>query len=66
MAREGAGGPRDLEARTTVVEDIAVAGLAAAGGWPGGGDAVARLAKELGTSEDDVAREVRKRRGSGN
>src|SRR5438094_2374481 len=63
LAREVAVRTRDLEERTTVVEDIALAALAAAGGWAGAGDAVARLAKELGTSADDVAREVRKRRG---
>src|SRR5438445_5603883 len=63
LAREVAVRTRDLEERTTIVEDIALAALAAADHWPGAGDAVARLAKELGTSADDVAREVRKRRG---
>jgi putative two-component system response regulator len=62
LAREVAVRTRDLEERTTVVEDIALAALAAAGDWPGAGEAVAKLAKELGTSADDVAREVRKRR----
>jgi DNA-binding NtrC family response regulator len=62
LAREVAVRTRDLEERTTVVEDIALAALAAAGDWPGASDAVAKLAKELGTSADDVAREVRKRR----
>jgi hypothetical protein len=46
--------------RCTLVEDIA---LAAAGDWAGVGDAVQKLAKELGTSPDDVQREIRKRRG---
>ena len=64
LAREVAVRTRDLEERTTVVEDIALAALAAAGDWPGAGDAVAKLAKELGTSADDVAREVQKRRES--
>jgi DNA-binding NtrC family response regulator len=64
LAREVAVRTRDLEERTTVVEDIALAALAAAGDWPGAGDAVAKLAKELGTTADDVAREVRKRRES--
>src|SRR5213082_1048264 len=54
---------RELEERTTVVEDIALAALAAAGDWAGVGDAVQKLAKELGTSPDDVQREIRKRRG---
>jgi len=35
--------------------------LAAAGDWPGANDAIEKLAKELGTSPDDVTREVRKR-----
>ena len=64
LAREVAVRTRDLEERTTVVEDIALAALAAAGDWPGAGDAVAKLANELGTSADDVAREVQKRRES--
>ena len=50
-----------LEERTTVVEDIALTALAAAGDWPGAGEAVEKLAKELGTSADDVSREIRKR-----
>src|SRR5256886_16576789 len=63
LAREVAVRTRDLEERTTVVEDIALAALAAAGDWAGVGDAVQKLAKELGTSPDDVQREIRKRRG---
>jgi DNA-binding NtrC family response regulator len=63
LAREVAVRTRDLEERTTVVEDIALAALAAAGDWSGVGDAVEKLAKELGTSADDVQREIRKRRG---
>jgi len=64
LAREVAVRTRDLEERTTVVEDIALDALAAAGEWPGSDAAVKKLAKELGTSADDVAREVRKRRGA--
>src|SRR5213594_205977 len=63
LAREVAVRTRDLEERTTVVEDIALTALAAAGDWSGAGDAVQKLAKELGTSPDDVQREIRKRRG---
>jgi len=63
LAREVAVRTRDLEERTTVVEDIALAALAAAGDWAGVDDAVQKLAKELGTSPDDVQREIRKRRG---
>src|SRR2546425_7839604 len=62
LAREVAVRTRDLEERTTVVEDIALAALAAAGDWPGASDAVEKLAKEFGTSPDDVTREIRKRR----
>src|SRR5438874_2433235 len=65
LAREVAVRTRDLEERTTVVEDIALTALAAAGDWAGVGDAVQKLAKELGTSPDDVQREIRKRRGAG-
>src|SRR5438445_4358274 len=65
LAREVAVRTRDLEERSTVVEDIALAALAAAGDWAGVGDAVQKLAKELGTSPDDVQREIRKRRGGG-
>jgi len=46
------------------VEDVALAALAAAGDWPGASDAVEKLAKELGTSPEDVMREIRKRRGA--
>src|SRR6266446_113015 len=65
LAREVAVRTRDLEERTTVVEDIALAALAAAGDWPGASDAVEKLAKERGTSPDDVTREIQKRRGAG-
>ncbi len=64
LAREVAVRTRDLEERTTVVEDIALSALAAAGDWAGAGDAVQKLAHELGTTPDDVQREIRKRRGS--
>ena len=63
LAREVAVRTRDLEERTTLVEDIALNALAAAGDWSGAGEAVEKLAKELGTSPDDVQREIRKRRG---
>src|SRR6059036_1425537 len=64
LAREVAVRTRDLEERTEIVEDIALTALAAAGDWPGAGEAVEKLAKELGTSPDDVRREIRKRRGA--
>jgi DNA-binding NtrC family response regulator len=62
LAREVAVRTRDLEERTTVAEEIALSALAAAPGWAGAGDAIEKLAKELGTSPEDVAREVEKRR----
>ncbi len=63
LAREVAVRTRDLEERTTVVEEIALDALAAAADWAGAAEAVGKLAKEFGTSPDEVAREVRKRRG---
>jgi len=64
LAREVAVRTRDLEERTTLVEDVALDALAAAGEWQGSDAAIKKLAKELGTSPDDVAREVEKRRGT--
>ena len=63
LAREVAVRTRDLEERTTVIEEIALGALAAARDWAGADDAIEKLAKELGTSAEDVAREVEKRRG---
>src|SRR5438477_8245838 len=63
LAREVAVRTRDLEERTTVAEEIALSALAAARDWAGADDAIEKLAKELGTSAEDVAREVEKRRG---
>ena len=63
LAREVAVRTRDLEERTTVAEEIALSALAAAPDWSGADDAIEKLAKELGTSAEDVAREVEKRRG---
>ena len=63
LAREVAVRTRDLEERTTAVEDVALNALAHAGEWPGAKEAIQTLAKELGTSPEDVTQEVRKRRG---
>src|SRR5207237_8201395 len=63
LAREVAVRTRDLEERTTVVEDIALAALAAAGDWAGACDAVQKPAKELWASPGDVQRGIRTRRG---
>jgi putative two-component system response regulator len=65
LAREVAVRTRDLEERTTVVEDVALAALAAADTWPGATAAVEKLAKELGTSAEEVQREIRRRRDAG-
>src|SRR3989440_1716241 len=58
LAREVAVRTRDLEERTTVAEEGALSALAAAHGWARADDAIAKLAKRLGTSPEDVAREV--------
>src|SRR3989454_4817254 len=50
LAREVAVRTRDLEERTTVVEDVALSALAAAKGWAGARDAIQKLAKEFGTA----------------
>jgi len=63
LAREVAVRTHDLEERTSVVGDIALSALAAAGDWPRAEEAIRKLAKELKASPDDVAREIRKRRG---
>src|SRR5256885_3341026 len=65
LAREVAVRTRDLEERTTVVEDIALAALAAAKDWAGVEDAGQKLRKKLGTSPHDVMRENPQRRGGG-
>ncbi len=62
LAREVAVRTRDLEERTTVVEEVALDALAAAREWPGTDEAVRKLAKELGASPDDLVREIEKRR----
>jgi len=64
LAREVAVRTRDLEERTTVVEEIALDALARAGdGWAGRDEAITKLAHELGTSPEEVTRELKKRRG---
>src|SRR3989475_7862356 len=65
LAREVAVRTRDLEERTTIVEEIALSALAAAKGGAGASDAIQKLAKEFGASPEDLAREVEKRRGQG-
>ncbi|MDP3910299.1 MAG: response regulator [Gemmatimonadales bacterium] len=63
LAREVAVRTRDLEERTTAIEEVALDALAAAGDWAGVDAAIATLAAELGASEAELAAEVKKRRG---
>lgn len=64
LAREVAVRTRDLEERTTVVEEIALDALARAGdGWAGRDEAISKLARELGSSPEEVTRELKKRHG---
>jgi putative two-component system response regulator len=65
LAREVAVRTRDLEERTTAIEEVALDALAAAGEWPGAAAAIAKLAAELGAPEEEIAAAVRKRRGGG-
>ncbi len=64
LAREVAVRTRDVEERTTVVEEIALDALAhVADKWPGADAAVKKLATQLGTTPEEITREIRKRRG---
>src|SRR2546425_10991811 len=63
LAREGAVRTRDLEERTEIIVGVALNALAAAQSWDGGTAGVGQLAKEFGTSPEELAREVEKRRG---
>src|SRR2546430_116150 len=62
LAREVAVRTRDLEERTTVVEDIALAALPAAGDRAGGGGPGQKPAEELGTPREQWAAELKRRR----
>ncbi len=63
LAREVAERTRLLEERTAVIESIALDAMAAAKNWSGAEAAEKKLAKELGMTAEEVAREIRKRRG---
>ena len=63
LAREVAIRTRDLEERTEIIQGVALDALAAAGTWPGAGDAVRRLAEELGMPAEQLRGEIEKRRG---
>ena len=64
LAREVAVRTRDLEERTAAIEEIALDALAAARDWNGTDAAIGKLAEELGTPREDLAAEVKRRRGS--
>lgn len=63
LAREVAVRTRDLEERTAAIEHVALDALAAAGDWKGTDAALTKLAKELGAPVEELAAEVRRRRG---
>jgi DNA-binding NtrC family response regulator len=63
LAREVAVRTRDLEERTAAIEEVALDALAAAKGWEGAEDAIKRLADELAAKPEEVAAEVKRRRG---
>lgn len=63
LAREVAERTRLLEERTAAIEAIALDAIAAAKNWAGAKEAEQRLAQELGLAPEDVASEVKKRRG---
>ena len=63
LAREVAVRTRDLEERTAAIENIALDALAAARDWHGTDAALTKLAEELGATRDDLAAEVKRRRG---
>jgi hypothetical protein len=63
LAREVAVRTRDLEDHTTAIAKIALDAIAAARDWPAEQAAVEKLAHALESPVDEVAAEVKKRRG---
>ena len=63
LAREVAVRTRDLEERSAVIEEVALDALAAAGDWNGTDAALGKLAAELGAPVEELAAEVKRRRG---
>ncbi|HXM38921.1 MAG TPA: response regulator [Gemmatimonadales bacterium] len=63
LAREVAVRTRDLEERNAAIEEIALDALAAARDWDGTDAAISKLAEELGAPRDELAAELRRRRG---
>jgi putative two-component system response regulator len=62
LAREVAVRTRDLEERTTAIEQIALDALAAARDWDGTEAALTKLAEELGAPREELALELKRRR----
>lgn len=62
LAREVAVRTRDLEQRSTAIEEVALDALAAARDWPGTDAAIEKLAAELGAPREELAAEVKRRR----
>jgi putative two-component system response regulator len=52
---------KELEERTAALEDVAFSALAAAKKWSGAEEAVRTLARELGMTEAEIAKEIRSR-----
>ncbi len=63
LAREVAVRTRDLEERSAAIEQVALDALAAAGEWSGTEAALGKLAAELGAPVEELAAEVKRRRG---
>jgi len=63
LAREVAVRTQELEDHTTAIAQIALDAVAATKSWPGERQAVEKLAAALGNPADEIAAEVRKRRG---
>ena len=63
LAREVAVRTRDLEERSAVIEEVALDALAAAGDWEGTAEALSKLAEEVGAPLEELAAEVKRRRG---
>jgi len=62
LAREAAVRTRELEERTTAIEEIALDALAAARDWSGTDAALSKLAEELGAPREELAAELKRRR----
>jgi DNA-binding NtrC family response regulator len=63
LAREVAVRTRDLEERSAAIEEVALDALAAAGDWEGTTAALSKLAEEIGAPVEELAAEVKRRRG---